>query len=113
MKSRVFDLYNFLHIAQLPNLNLRGFEPRDYARTLSFEKVLECTSQGPKRTSGARIRILFFDDSASKRQAHKLQAASTNVKHIKNMGSMYSWISNLIPDCTGLLLFECKLKESV
>ena len=36
-KSRFFYLYNFLNIAKLPNS--LGFEPREYARTLSFEKI--------------------------------------------------------------------------
>ena len=36
LRNRVFDLYNFFHIAKL--LNLFGFEPREYARTFSFEK---------------------------------------------------------------------------
>ena len=35
-KSVFFYLYNFFHIAKL--LNLLGFEAREYARTLSFEK---------------------------------------------------------------------------
>ena len=36
-KSCFLYLYDFLHIAKLPNL--LGFEPREYARTLSFEKI--------------------------------------------------------------------------
>ena len=37
LKNRdLFYLYNFLHIAKLANF--RGFEPREYPRTLSFEK---------------------------------------------------------------------------
>ena len=37
LKNLVFVyVYNFLHIVKLPNL--LGFEPREYARTLSFEK---------------------------------------------------------------------------
>ena len=36
LKNRVFYVYNLIHIAKLGNF--RGFEPREYARTLSFEK---------------------------------------------------------------------------
>ena len=36
LKNRIFYLYNFLHIAKLANFG--GFEPREYPRTLSFEK---------------------------------------------------------------------------
>ena len=56
-KSCFFILYNFLHIAKLPNL--LGFEPREYARTLSLKNAVECTSQRLKRTSGARVMIVF------------------------------------------------------
>ena len=37
LKNRDFlDLFNFLHVANL--LYLLGFEPREYARSESFEK---------------------------------------------------------------------------
>ena len=46
----------FLNVAKL--LNLLGFEPREYARSVSLEKnPVECTSQRVKRTSGARVVI--------------------------------------------------------
>ena len=34
-----FVLSNLLHVAKLPYL--RGFEPREYARTLSFDKNMQ------------------------------------------------------------------------
>ena len=34
------------------------FEPREYARAISFENAVDCTSQRVKRTSGARVMIV-------------------------------------------------------
>ena len=52
-------LLKFLHVAKL--LNLLGFEPREYARSVSFEKCSECTSQRLKWISGARVVNLVLN----------------------------------------------------
>ena len=59
-KCVLLYLLNFLHVAKL--LYLLGFEPRDYARSVSFENAAECTTQRFKRTSGVRVMNLLFND---------------------------------------------------
>ena len=51
LKNRVLlYLFNFLQVAKLGYL-LR-FEPREYARQLSFENAVECTSQRVNVSNG-------------------------------------------------------------
>ena len=54
LKNRAF-LYLMSVIQVSKQLYLAVFEPREYARSIGFEKYADCTSQRLKRTSGVRV----------------------------------------------------------